>query len=246
MTPDPAATVAWLRDVERRHRRGGEEVAALHGVELPVRHGELLAVMGPSGSGKSTLLHLLGTLDRPTRGAVLYSRRHLGAGGGADGDWVDTATLDDEELARLRREEIGFVFQAFHLLPTLDAEENVALPLILAGRGEGAARARARELLERFGLAARRRHRPDDLSGGERQRVAIARALAPEPVLILADEPTGNLDSVQGREILDAFRDLVDRDGRTVLLVTHDAGAAERADRVRWLRDGRLQDGPPA
>jgi putative ABC transport system ATP-binding protein len=232
-----AAPLLALEGVTRSFRRGDEEVVALDGVDLSVARGELLLVMGPSGSGKSTLLHLLGGLERPTRGRVLF---HPDSGANPR----DLATLDDEALAHLRRTAIGFVFQEFHLLPTLTAEENAMLPLLLDGAASTAARARARATLERVGLAARRDHLPDQLSGGERQRVAIARALVADPPLLLCDEPTGSLDSARGREIFALLRELADRERRAVVIVTHDPAALPFATRVARLRDGKLEREP--
>jgi ABC-type lipoprotein export system ATPase subunit len=225
--------VFTLSGVTKKFQRGAEEVVALASVDLEVGRGEFLLVMGPSGSGKSTLLHLLGGLDRPTRGAVRF----------VDGQpvGVDLASLDDEALARLRRRSIGFVFQEFHLLPTLTAQENVMLPLLLDGAAERTARERASARLEQVGLAPRRDHLPDQLSGGERQRVAIARALVADPPVLLCDEPTGSLDSARGREILALLRELVDREGRTAVVVTHDPSAIPFAHRRLTLRDGRLE-----
>ena len=231
-----------LSGVTKSFRRGGEEVVALRGADLEIGRGELLLVMGPSGSGKSTLLHLLGGLDRATAGAVHFAP---GAGSGA-GASVELSALGDEELAALRRTALGFVFQEFHLLPTLSALENVMLPLLLDGRGgrEGrdGPRARALARLEQVGLAARASHLPDQLSGGERQRVAIARALIADPPVLLCDEPTGSLDSARGREIFVLLRELVDREGRTVVIVTHDPSAIEFATRRLELRDGQLRE----
>ena len=226
-----AAPLLALEGVTKSYRRGDEEVVALAGVDLSVARGELLLIMGPSGSGKSTLLHLLGGLERPTRGRVVFCAKDGGE---------DLARLDDEALARLRRTAIGFVFQEFHLLPTLSAEENAMLPLLLDGAATAAAHARARAMLERVGLTARRDHLPDQLSGGERQRVAIARALVADPPLLLCDEPTGSLDSARGREIFALLRELADREGRAVVVVTHDPAALPFATRVAELRDGRI------
>jgi len=237
-----AAPLLALEDVTKSFRRGDEKVVALAGVDLAVARGELLLIMGPSGSGKSTLLHLLGGLERPTRGRVVFRAKADGAAASSDGD--DLARLDDEALARLRRTAIGFVFQEFHLLPTLSAEENAMLPLLLDGGATAAARGRARAMLERVGLAARRDHLPDQLSGGERQRVAIARALVADPPLLLCDEPTGSLDSARGREIFALLRELADREGRAVVVVTHDPVALPFATRVVNLRDGRLEQEP--
>ncbi len=200
---------------------------ALRGVSLSVRRGETVAVVGPSGSGKSTLLNLIGGLDRPSRGRILLEGRNL-------------AELDDDELALVRREKIGFVFQFFHLLPTLTCVENVALPLHLRGWSRRSAEARARELLALVGLGERLDHLPEELSGGERQRVAIARALAANPPVLLADEPTGNLDTRTGAEILTLLADLHTRLGTTMLIVTHDAQVARACARVVTLRDGQI------
>ncbi len=228
-----AAAIFELRGVARRFGRGGEEVVALEGVDLDVARGELLLVMGPSGSGKSTLLHLLGGLERPTAGSVRFRPD-------AKRPSIDLAAQDDERLAALRRRTLGFVFQEFHLLATLTATENVALPLLLDGVGERAARAAAERRLAQVGLAARARHLPDQLSGGERQRVAIARALVADPPALLCDEPTGSLDTARGQEIFALLQQLTRAEGRTVVVVTHDPAARPFADRVLTLRDGRL------
>jgi putative ABC transport system ATP-binding protein len=197
----------------------------LRGVDIDVRVGELVAVMGPSGSGKSTLMHTLAGLDKPTSGTVKI-------------DGTEITELDDSRLTRLRREHIGFVFQFFNLLPMLDAEENVLLPLSIAG--EKPEKAWLDELLAKVGLEKRRDHRPAELSGGEQQRVAIARALVTRPTLLLADEPTGNLDSKTGGEILDLIRDSVDSYGQTTVMVTHEPRAAATADRILFLADGQI------
>ena len=215
-----------LEGVKKAFRRGREEVVALDGVDLHLGAGEFLALVGPSGSGKSTLLHLAGGLDRPDAGRVLLDDR-------------DLSTLSAGDRAQLRRRQVGFVFQFFHLIPTLTVAENVELPLVLDGRRN--ANGRVREMLNRVGLNGRADHLPGELSGGEMQRTAIARALAAKPRLILADEPTGNLDSATGAEILDALCDQVDAEGTALLMVTHDADAASRAQRVLNLRDGRLE-----
>jgi putative ABC transport system ATP-binding protein len=204
----------------------GINVRALDGVDLAIAAGEMVAIMGPSGSGKSTLLHILGALDTPTAGVVAMA-----------GDRYDG--LDDAALTRLRRDRIGFVFQFFNLLPSLTAEENVLLPALIARRHEAPMRARASELLARVGLADRASHTPPELSGGQQQRVSIARALLLEPEVLLADEPTGNLDTRASREILAILRRMSDH-GLTVVMVTHDPSAAAVADRVVFLRDGRV------
>lgn len=215
------------RGLEKRYRLGGVEVAALRGIDLEIAAGELLVVAGPSGSGKSTLLHLLGALDRPDGGSVSFEGRNLGA-------------LPEGTLTLLRRRELGFVFQAFHLVPVLSALENVEYPLLIAGEGRAVRRQRAAEMLERVGLGSRMKHRPDELSGGERQRVAIARALVHRPRAVLADEPTGNLDSANAAAILDLVGTLNRDLGTTFLLSTHDPSVIERAPRRVRLRDGRV------
>ena len=212
--------------VVKTYLQGDEEIRALRGVDLSIDAGEFLAITGASGSGKSTLLHILGGLDRPDAGEVAV-----------EGDLL--SGLDDEGLALLRRRRLGFVLQFFNLLPTLSAEENAAFPLLLDGRSDALERARAS--LERVGLAARASHRPSQLSGGEQQRVALARALVTEPAVVLADEPTGNLDSKTGLEILDLLASTA-ATGQTIVMVTHDAKAAEFAGRTVGLVDGRLED----
>ena len=207
---------------------GDTAVVALDRINLSIRRSEFVAVMGPSGCGKSTLLHLLGGLDQPTSGRVLV-------------DGVDLGALDDDALAVLRRERIGFVFQFFNLIPVLSAVENVALPLVLARRQRDA-EARAHEWLRRVGLADRADNRPDQLSGGQQQRVALARALVTDPALILADEPTGNLDSRAADEMLRLLRKAADDWGRTVVMVTHDARMAAYADRIVFMKDGSIVD----
>ncbi len=213
------------RSLIRRYGEGTAAVEALRGVDIDVRERELVAVMGPSGSGKSTLMHLLAGLDKPTSGSVSI--------GG-----VELTTLDDGELTQLRRDHIGFVFQFFNLLPMLSAEENVELPLAIAGEKPDQAWLAA--LLARMGLTDRREHRPAELSGGEQQRVAIARALVSRPTILLADEPTGNLDSKTGGEILELMRDSVESYGQTTIMVTHEARAASIADRILFLADGLI------
>jgi putative ABC transport system ATP-binding protein len=215
-----------LRRVSRFFQVGDQTVHALDEVDLTLGDGEYLAVMGPSGSGKSTLLNILGLLDRPTAGSYVLDGRA-------------TTELDDDAQARVRSERIGFIFQVFHLVPRLTALENVELPMTLAGRPRATRRERAAELLERVGLADRAHHRPDQLSGGQRQRVAIARALAMKPTLLLADEPTGNLDSSSGREVLDVLERL-NAEGYTLIVVTHDPLVGARARRRLTMRDGRI------
>jgi putative ABC transport system ATP-binding protein len=207
----------------RRYGEGDAAVEALRGVTLDIERGRLTAVVGPSGSGKSTLMHLLAGLDRPTEGSVAV-------------DGVDLASLNDTQLTKLRRRHVGFVFQFFNLLPMLTAEENVVLPLSLAG--EKPERAWIEQVLERVGLDGRRTHRPAELSGGQQQRVAVARALISRPTVLFADEPTGNLDSATGREILTLIRESVDDYGQTTVMVTHDPRASEIADRVVHIADG--------
>ena len=225
-TPDVAPAALEALGLHKRYTLGGETVHALRGVDLVVRSGEFVAVMGPSGSGKSTLLHLLGLLDAPDAGTIALAG-------------APTAGLDDDALTDVRRRRLGFVFQAFELVPNLTARENVLLPAEIAGEG-GAAAGRLKELATALGITDRLDHRPDQLSGGQRQRVAIARALINDPVLVLADEPTGNLDSRTGREVLDLLRRGVDDQGWTVVIVTHDAQAALTTDRIVFLRDGAI------
>ncbi len=207
---------------------GGVSVDALRGVDLRVEHGEFVAIVGPSGSGKSTLMHLLGCLDRPTSGTLRVNG-------------VDVATLDDARLAELRNETIGFVFQSFHLLARTPAIDNVALPLVYRGVPKAERRARARAALEAVGLAHRLGHRPAQMSGGEQQRVAIARALVGDPRVVLADEPTGNLDSRNGEEVMGMLERLNAERGVAVVLVTHDLEVARRARREIHVRDGRVR-----
>jgi len=218
-----------VRNVTKRYE-GKRTVHALRDVSFKVERGEMVATMGPSGSGKSTLLNILGGLDRPSEGSILI-------------EGTDLSLLDDNALTRLRREKIGFVFQFFNLLPTLTAQENAALPLHLAGKSRKEAVSRAMELLRVVGLEDRHDHLPDELSGGEQQRVAMARALILQPPLILADEPTGNLDSRNGQEILSLFKKLQRQFGTTVIMVTHDQRAAACCDRILSMQDGQLVDG---
>jgi putative ABC transport system ATP-binding protein len=224
MYSDPPLRVQGLT---KDHGTGPGRVRALRGVDLEVAAGEFVALTGASGSGKSTLLHLVAGLDLPTAGGIWI--------GGAD-----LASLSDDERTLLRRRQVGMIFQAFHLLDVFTAEENVAVPLVIAGRPRAEARRRAAALLDRVGLSGRRKHLPQELSGGEQQRVAIARALAVEPLLLLADEPTGNLDSAQGEQIVDLLRGLTDVGRHALLMVTHNPTHAARADRVLTLSDGRI------
>ncbi len=214
-----------MAGVSKHFRRGREVVAAVNEVDLQVAAGEFVSVIGPSGSGKSTLLHLAGGLDKPDAGSVTV-------------DGQDIASLSATGLARLRRRQVGFVFQFFHLIPNLTVSENVALPLLLDGGRPS--NDRVAELIERVGLAPRARHLPGELSGGEMQRAAIARALVNRPRLILADEPTGNLDRATGNEILTVLEEQVSQSGAALLMVTHDQAAAGRADRTLSVVDGRL------
>jgi putative ABC transport system ATP-binding protein len=217
--------VVTAHEVTRVYGEGETAVHALRGVTLEVARGKLTAVMGPSGSGKSTLMHILAALDRPTEGYVTIAGTRLGQ-------------LSDTEITMLRREHIGFIFQFFNLLPMLTAEENIVLPLSLAGtKPEDAFFA---DLLTKVGLQDRRTHRPSELSGGQQQRVAIARALVTRPTVVFADEPTGNLDSSTGAEILDLLRSSVQDYGQTLVMVTHDARAAATADRILFLADGAI------
>jgi putative ABC transport system ATP-binding protein len=216
------------KDLRKTYQQGKQGVEVLRGVDVTVDRGEFVAVVGPSGSGKTTFMQLVGGLDRPTSGSVRLAGQAI-------------ETFSDSRLSAFRRQKLGFVFQFFHLLPTLSAEENVALPMLLDGRRHAEVAPRAAELLERMGLGHRKHHRPDQLSGGEMQRVAIARALVSDPVLVLADEPTGNLDTKTGRVVLELFRDTVKERGLTVIMVTHDPRAAELADRVIGLRDGLVE-----
>jgi putative ABC transport system ATP-binding protein len=214
--------------LEKRYMMGKEPVHALAGVDLAIDSGEFVALVGPSGSGKSTLMNLLGGLDRPTGGEV----------------WVDDLEIgkaSDKQLVNYRRNKLGFIFQSFNLLQMRTAAENVEVPLMLAGVAKRERRERALQLLQQVGLGKRADHKPTELSGGEQQRVAVARSLANNPRLVLADEPTGNLDSKNGREILALLRSVTGRDGRTLVLVTHDADVAAHADRIVYLMDGQIQ-----
>jgi putative ABC transport system ATP-binding protein len=217
-------------DLSRRYGEGEAAVDALQGVSLAVQPGELVAVMGPSGSGKSTLMHLLAALDKPTSGTVAIAGEDVGS-------------LNDSDVTLLRRRHIGFVFQFFNLLPMLSAEENVKLPLSIAGEKPNPEF--FEDLLKRVGLSDRRSHRPSELSGGQQQRVAIARALVSKPTVVFADEPTGNLDSQTGADILALLRDSAKELDQTMVMVTHDANAAEIADRVLFLADGRIVEELP-
>jgi len=218
--------VIRLEHVSKVFRVGETEVHALDDVSEEVRHGEHVAIMGPSGSGKSTLLNVVGCLDRPSSGSYRLDGREVG-------------TLDDEALTEARRRLIGFVFQSFHLVPRMSAAENVELPMIFAGIARAERSERVASGLEAVGLSGRAEHRPDQLSGGERQRVAIARAMVMSPRVLLADEPTGNLDTASGRVVLDLPEQL-NRDGITLVVVTHDPAVARRAQRILLMSDGRI------
>jgi putative ABC transport system ATP-binding protein len=214
-------------DVSKQYQMGEVTVDALDGVDFVVEKGEFVAVMGPSGSGKSTLLHLLGGLDTTTDGEVTLGGRKL-------------SVMSDKEVTLARRRNVGFVFQFYNLLPTLTAEENIALPLLIDGKKLKEYQSKIDELLELVGLTDRRRHKPDQLSGGEQQRVAIARAFVNDPDIVLADEPTGNLDSRAGEEIMKLLRRSCDELGQTIVVVTHDPKAASFADRIVFLKDGQI------
>jgi putative ABC transport system ATP-binding protein len=221
----PASAAVEAAQLTRRYGEGDAAVDALRGLDLEVRPGELVAVMGPSGSGKSTLMHILAGLDKPTSGTVMIAGTEI-------------TRLEDKQLTLLRRKHIGFVFQFFNLLPMLDAEENIVLPLSIAGQKPD--RAWLDALLSQMGLADRRSHRPAELSGGQQQRVAIARSLVTRPTILFADEPTGNLDSKTGGEILELMRASTDAYGQTTVMVTHEARAASIADRILFLADGQI------
>jgi putative ABC transport system ATP-binding protein len=215
------------RDLWKTYVMGEEEIHALRGVSIAVESGEYVAIMGPSGSGKSTLMNLIGCLDTPSKGSYLLNGKEV-------------AEMNDDELARIRNEEIGFVFQTFNLLPRATALHNVELPLVYAGVPGKVRQERARQALEKVELTSRASHRPNELSGGQRQRVAIARALVNDPSILLADEPTGNLDSKTGNEIMGVF-DRLHQSGNTIILVTHEADIAAYAHRVIHIRDGQVE-----
>jgi putative ABC transport system ATP-binding protein len=222
-------TILQANQVTKQYRMGELTVNALDQVEFKVDEGEFVAIMGPSGSGKSTLLHLLGGLDGTSSGEVTLAGKRL-------------SKMSDNEVTLVRRRNVGFIFQFYNLVPTLTAEENIALPLLIDGRNLDDYRGKLDELLQRVGLTDRRGHKPDQLSGGQQQRVAIARAFVTNPDIVLADEPTGNLDSKSGKAILELLRRSCDELGHTIVMVTHDAFAASYADRVVFLKDGRIVD----
>ena len=216
-----------IRDVTKTYEMGAETIVhALDGVSLSIAEGDYVAIMGPSGSGKSTLMNLIGCLDTPSTGSYVLKGREI-------------ATMNDDELAQIRNKEIGFIFQTFNLLPRADAVQNVELPLVYSGLPRRERKARAEKALDAVGLGTRKHHRPNEMSGGQRQRVAIARALVNEPSILLADEPTGNLDSKTGEEIL-ALMDDLHRGGNTIILVTHEDDLAQHAARVVRLKDGKI------
>jgi putative ABC transport system ATP-binding protein len=219
--------VVELKQVSKIYKMDEVEVKALDGIDMKVEKGDFAAIIGPSGSGKSTLLHMIGLLDRPTYGKVFL-------------DGIDISKLNDNELARLRGNKIGFVFQFFNLYPILTALENIELPMMINEKNKKERRERALELLKIVGLEKRAEHLPSQLSGGERQRVAIARALANNPSLILADEPTGNLDSKAGKEIIELLDKLQEKEGKTIIMVTHDVNIAKYAERLIYLKDGKI------
>jgi putative ABC transport system ATP-binding protein len=225
-----ASSSALLRveSLKKSYPQGDQIVEALKGVNLSIEAGQFVSIMGPSGSGKSTLLHLMGGLDRPTSGKVILN-----------GESIDQ--LNDNELSLFRRRRLGFIFQFFNLLPTLSALENVALPQLLDGKSMPEIEAHAKELLATMGMEKRMHHKPDQLSGGEMQRVAIARALVSDPLLLLADEPTGNLDSKTGESVLTLLSDMVKKTGKTIVMVTHDQKAASFGSRIIRVRDGLIE-----
>lgn len=225
----PGDTIISATGLQRFYQLGGEEVRALDGVDIDVCRGEYLSIMGPSGSGKSTLFNMIGGLDKPTAGTILI-------------DNVDISLMDRQQLAYLRCRKIGYVFQTFNLIDVMTALENVTLPMLFAGKDDDVAEKRGKELLDRVGLADRFDHRPDELSGGQQQRVAIARSLANDPEIVLADEPTGNLDLVTGEEIIRMLEGLKDDFGVTVISATHDHKMLDASDRVVYLEDGKIID----
>lgn len=217
-----------LQEVVKRYGMGEAEVLALNGVSATIKQGEFVAILGPSGSGKSTLMNLVGCLDIPTSGQVLL-------------DNIDIAKMHESELAEIRGKKIGFVFQSFNLIPTLSAKENVMLPMMFQGISREEGEQRAEKLLQSIGLGSRVNHRPSQLSGGEQQRVAIARALVNNPEVILADEPTGNLDSARGREVLNTLLEL-NKQGKTIIIITHDVELAKYARKIIRIKDGKITE----
>ncbi len=222
------SSVIKMTNITKSYEMGTQVVHALRGVDVAIDEGELVAIMGPSGSGKSTLMNMIGCLDVPNSGVYQL-------------DGIDVSTLNDDEQAKIRNKRIGFVFQQFNLLPRTSALKQVALPLMYAGYGRSDRYKRAKEALEKVGLGDRIDHRPDELSGGQQQRVAIARAIATNPSIILADEPTGALDTKTGEEILELFGEF-NQQGMTIIMVTHDPEVAKRAERIIWLRDGLVTE----
>lgn len=220
-------TVVELIEVTKTYRLGEVQVQALRGVNMKASRGEIVAIMGPSGSGKSTILNLVGALDRPTSGKVIIAGK-------------DISKMPENKLGDIRRDSIGYIFQFYNLIPVLTAYENVELPMLIAGIGKEKRIARTHELMELVGLADRANHRPDELSGGEQQRVAVARALSKRPPLVLADEPTGDLDSKSGMQVMTVLKDLAKKELSTVVMVTHDHQMASLADRILEIRDGRI------
>ncbi len=219
-----------MQNITKSYQMGTQEVHALRGVDLTISEGEFVAIMGPSGSGKSTLMNIIGCLDAPTAGTYTL-------------DGIDVSHMSDDEQARVRNRRVGFVFQQFNLLARTSALKQVALPLLYAGVGHREREERARAALEAVGLGDRIDHKPDELSGGQQQRVAIARALVTEPAIILADEPTGNLDTQVGKEIMDIFKRLHQEKGITLVIITHDPEVAAQAERTIWIRDGLVVSG---
>jgi putative ABC transport system ATP-binding protein len=222
-------SVIHATGLKRLYKLGGEEVWALNGVDIDIRRGEYLSIMGPSGSGKSTLFNMIGGLDKPTEGTILI-------------DDVDISRMDRQQLAYLRCRKIGYIFQTFNLIDVMTALENVTLPMLFAGEDDREAEERGKELLARVGLGERFDHRPDELSGGQQQRVAIARSLANDPAIVLADEPTGNLDLTTGEEIIRMLEGLKDEFGVTIISATHDHKMLDASDRVVYLEDGKIVD----
>lgn len=222
-------SILEAQSARKQYKLGAVTVDALAGVDLAVNKGEFVAIMGPSGSGKSTLLNLLGGLDQPSGGEVTLAGKNL-------------SLMNDDQITLVRRRNVGFIFQFYNLVPTLSAEENISLPLLIDGKRIQDHRQRIDQLLNLVGIADRRHHKPDELSGGQQQRVAIARAFVTEPSIVLADEPTGNLDSKSGEEILNLLRRSCDDLGQTIVMVTHDPKAASYADRIVFLKDGRVVD----